>query len=275
MKRFTTLLATGALALALAGCGDDPEPVADDPGTGETSDGKPTDDPSDGPDSTEGSEPPADTATVPVYFVGTTPQGPRLFREFRRVEADNPLAEAAALMTAGDVADRDYRTLYPSGTFTSVDDRRRHVHRRAARRLVEDAHPGHVGGRGPARRAAARLHGAGSPAGARSAVVRLDGTSTTCSVSTPPAARTQRRSSTYSAWSTSPPPRRRDGQRHVHRRGRLQLLRGHHAVGDPPGRRPSSRTASPPPRAGSTSSTRGRPRSTCPTCPPATTRSSR
>ncbi len=120
MKRFTTLLATGALALALAGCGDDPEPVADDPGTGETSDGEPTDKPTDEPDSTEGSEPPADTATVPVYFVGATPQGPRLFREFRRVEADNPLAEAAALMTAGDVADRDYRTLYPSGTFKSI-----------------------------------------------------------------------------------------------------------------------------------------------------------
>ena len=120
MKRFTTLLAAGALALALAGCGDDPEPVADDPGNGETSDGKPTDRPTDEPDPTDGSEPPADMATVPVYFVGTTPQGPRLFREFRRVEADNPLAEAAALMTAGDVADRDYRTLYPSGTFESI-----------------------------------------------------------------------------------------------------------------------------------------------------------
>ena len=59
--------------------------------------------------------------TVPVYFVGDTPQGPRLFREFRRVEADNPLAEAAALMTAGDVSDRDYRTLFPSGTFKSIE----------------------------------------------------------------------------------------------------------------------------------------------------------
>jgi hypothetical protein len=121
MKRFTNLLAIGALALALAGCGDDPEPVADDPGNGKTSDGKPSDTPTDQTDPTEGSEPPADMATVPVYFVGSTPQGPRLFREFRRVEADNPLAEAAALMTAGDVADRDYRTLYPGGTFKSIE----------------------------------------------------------------------------------------------------------------------------------------------------------
>lgn len=121
MKRFTTLLATGALALALAGCGDDPEPVADDPGNGETSKGdKPSDKPTEPTDPSESTGAPADTATVPVYFVGDTPQGPRLFREFRRVEADNPLAEAAALMTSGDVSDRDYRSLYPSGTFKSV-----------------------------------------------------------------------------------------------------------------------------------------------------------
>ena len=57
---------------------------------------------------------------VPIYFVGDTPQGPRLFREFRQVEADNPLAEAVALMTAGDAADPDYGTLYPDGSFASV-----------------------------------------------------------------------------------------------------------------------------------------------------------
>ncbi len=120
MKRLTTLLAAGALALALAGCGeDDPEPVADDPGSGETSKGT-SDDPSGPTDPPESSDPPAEMVTVPVYFVGDTPQGPRLFREFRRVEADNPLEEAAALLTAGDVADPDYRTLFPSGTFKSI-----------------------------------------------------------------------------------------------------------------------------------------------------------
>ena len=120
MKRLTTLLAAAALALALAGCGeDDPEPVADDPGSGESSKGS-TDEPAGPTDPEESSEPPADLTTAPVYFVADTPQGPRLFREFRRVEADNPLEEAAALMTAGDVADPDYRTLYPSGTFKSV-----------------------------------------------------------------------------------------------------------------------------------------------------------
>jgi spore germination protein GerM len=119
-KRFTSLLAAGALALTLAGCGDDPEPTAADPGSDETSESTPVDEPTDSTSAT-GTGEPAATETVPVYFVGTTPEGPRLFREFRNVEADNPLAEAAALLTAGDTADPDYRTLFPSGSFESVE----------------------------------------------------------------------------------------------------------------------------------------------------------
>jgi spore germination protein GerM len=121
-KRFTSLLAAGALALTLAGCGDDPEPTAADPGSEETSESTPADDPTESTSvPTESGEPSAEMVTVPVYFVGTTPQGPRLFREFRKVQADNPLEEAAALLTAGDTADPDYRTLFPSGSFKSVE----------------------------------------------------------------------------------------------------------------------------------------------------------
>jgi hypothetical protein len=54
--------------------------------------------------------------TVPVYFVGDTPSGPALFREFRKVEADNPADEALALLAAGDSLDPDYGTLLPPGT---------------------------------------------------------------------------------------------------------------------------------------------------------------
>jgi hypothetical protein len=106
------------LAAALAACGDE-EPTAQDPGDGETSSaaGEPTDQPTD--DGSQTAEP-AGTVTVPVYFVGDTPQGPALYREFRKVEADNPMEEAVALMTAGDALDPDYGTLYPGGSFDTV-----------------------------------------------------------------------------------------------------------------------------------------------------------
>ena len=116
--RLAALASLSVLALAgLSGCGSE----AQDPASGDTT---PTQaaDPSD--DAGEPSEPAsgdADTTTVPVYFVGETPQGQRLFREFRKVEADNPAAEALALMTAGDALDADYDTLYPGGSFASVD----------------------------------------------------------------------------------------------------------------------------------------------------------
>lgn len=123
------LAAAAVLAALLAGCGDDAgdNDTADDK-AGETSsaDESPADDetpPSDdateetSDGTTEGS---GDTVAVPVYFVGETPQGPRLFREFRAVESDNPLEEAVALVTAGDALDPDYGTLFPPGAFASV-----------------------------------------------------------------------------------------------------------------------------------------------------------
>ena len=78
-----------------------------------------------------------DTTTVPVYFVGETPQGPRLFREFRKVEADNPAEEALALMTAGDALDPDYSTLYPGGTLRRRRVRRRRDRGEPARRVLD------------------------------------------------------------------------------------------------------------------------------------------
>jgi hypothetical protein len=64
----------------------------------------------------------AQTSTVAVYYVGDTPAGPRLYREFRRVEG-NPLeaAVAAAVGNRPDGAglpplDPDYRVPWPSLT---------------------------------------------------------------------------------------------------------------------------------------------------------------
>jgi hypothetical protein len=121
-RRSRTLAAAAALVLAagLTACADD-EPVAEDPGGDETTSaaGDPSEEPTDPAPSDPGTSTPG-TVAVPVYFTGETPQGPRLYREFRQVEADNPMEEAIALMTAGDALDPDYGTLYPGGSFDSV-----------------------------------------------------------------------------------------------------------------------------------------------------------
>jgi hypothetical protein len=117
--RIAALASLSVLALAgLSGCGDDnaTDPASADSATSQAAEP----DKSDAPTQTASED--ADKTTVPVYFVGDTPQGPRLFREFRKVEADKPAEQALALMTSGDALDPDYSTLYPSdGTFTSVD----------------------------------------------------------------------------------------------------------------------------------------------------------
>jgi len=127
MKRHAFPLAiTATLAsLVLVGCGEDEPTGADDPAStpaAETSDPVAPTTPAseEGPDITTTVTAPA-TTEVPVFFVADTPQGPRLFAEQREVEADNPLAEAVALLTAGDVADPDYRTLFPGGGFDSIE----------------------------------------------------------------------------------------------------------------------------------------------------------
>ncbi|MCW2793563.1 MAG: hypothetical protein JWO76_2661 [Nocardioides sp.] len=120
--RLAALAAAALTASLLAGCGGDDDDKAADPTPAGSSTKKP-------PKSTPtdaGSEPTgtpsgtADQVTVPVYFVGDTPQGPRLYREFRKVGADDPLDAAAALVTGGDALDPDYRTLYPGGAFAGI-----------------------------------------------------------------------------------------------------------------------------------------------------------
>lgn len=119
--RLLAVAAAVVLAAGLAACGDD-EPAAQDPVDAGSSSaaGDPTEPSTDEPTGGGDTGEPAGTVTVPVYFVGDTPGGPALYREFRKVEADNPMEEAVALMTAGDALDPDYGTLYPGGAFDSV-----------------------------------------------------------------------------------------------------------------------------------------------------------
>ncbi|GAB2459021.1 hypothetical protein GCM10027062_43610 [Nocardioides hungaricus] len=110
--RIVVLLATAALALA--GCGDDPSAEDQRPASGGTEpSGTPTGEPS-----SDGSAP-ADTVTVPVYFTGETPGGTALYREFRKVDAADPLGAALTLAASGDALDPDYGTALPAGTFNT------------------------------------------------------------------------------------------------------------------------------------------------------------
>ena len=119
------IVSTAALALlTLAGCSTDPEPTATDPTpTSDSSNTAPTEEPgepqaSTAPPSESPEEP--DLTTVPAYFVGETPQGPRLYREFQRVTGD-PSMEAFALLAAGKAADPDYLSFVPEGGPSSVE----------------------------------------------------------------------------------------------------------------------------------------------------------
>lgn len=112
--RFAALLSATVCLGALAACGSDQTAEDPAPASGSTQ-GR-----AESPEPSESSESAAETVAVPVYFVGDTPQGPRLYREFRQVPADDPATGALALMTSGDALDPDYRTLYPGGSFAGV-----------------------------------------------------------------------------------------------------------------------------------------------------------
>lgn len=109
--------------LLLAGCSDQAPASEDASPTRGTDRGEKTpkgDDPtvSESPTDDESS---GGSATVPAYFVGDTERaGPRLFREFQRVEGD-PLTAAAELLTSDASLDPDYRSLFPGGAFASVE----------------------------------------------------------------------------------------------------------------------------------------------------------
>ena len=115
-----------ALAVAVAAAvliyfaffrGDDPD-SATDPGAAEPTQGQ-SDDPGEVP-----TEPPTTDAVVPVYYVGDTPQGPRLYREFH-VGTTDALSSAVNLAVSEQPLDPDYSTPWVktvSATASYADD---------------------------------------------------------------------------------------------------------------------------------------------------------
>lgn len=131
-----TAAVIGAIAYAGGNLGNDADPPApaaqgssspgDDTSEGATTDDGPTDSkPTGGPEKEGGASnaapdsipPEPDAGALPVYYLGDTPQGPRLFREFHSSSAPAGEALVAALDDAasGDPLDSDYRSAWPTG----------------------------------------------------------------------------------------------------------------------------------------------------------------
>ena len=128
-------VAATAATITVVSLADGSSPGADPgPGPAATSTEEPSDGPSDEPDPsptpepsatpsrTEDPEPGGNPVALPVYFVGDTPTGPRLFREFRPAPAGTVDEASARLLAAlqlavseGSSEDPDYRSGWPAG----------------------------------------------------------------------------------------------------------------------------------------------------------------
>ncbi len=120
-------LAAGAAVVATAATIAAFAVIGDDAGT-TSSTTTPADSPSGSTDAstTQGSDSGAQsesatpsTQAVPVYYVGETGQGPRLYREFHRLptaSADDAVAQGVHEAVAGTPEDPDYETLWPEGS---------------------------------------------------------------------------------------------------------------------------------------------------------------
>lgn len=84
------------------------------------SDDPTTADPTPTGDATQSDEPtdstPQPGSAVPVYYVGDTPMGPRLYREFHANPDDEEVVSLAVSQALGQALDPDYRTGWPAGT---------------------------------------------------------------------------------------------------------------------------------------------------------------
>lgn len=114
------VVATAAVITAIAFAGGGLPGTTAEPGpagntTTEPMPPLPTEEPTDPP--TASPEPPGgDTLVTGIYYVGDTPSGPRLYREFSKVPAMSPLEAAVELSLAGLSQDPDYRSAWPQGS---------------------------------------------------------------------------------------------------------------------------------------------------------------
>jgi hypothetical protein len=117
------VVATAATVAAVAVLSNGTPEQRSDVGPAATASPSPTEDatPTEEPTETETPEPTMET--VPVYYVGDTSRGVRLYREFHRVDTGGDKVSAAvneAVSTAP--TDPDYRTDWPQGTAAAQVD---------------------------------------------------------------------------------------------------------------------------------------------------------
>ncbi len=103
-------LATAAVITAIAVIGTDPTPTVRPLTPGPTDASGATQEPEEGP-----------VSAVPAYFIGDTPAGPRLYREFQPVVSPAPGVAGLDLLEEGAV-DPDYRSEWPAGSFDAISD---------------------------------------------------------------------------------------------------------------------------------------------------------
>lgn len=115
----TAAVATAATIAAFAVVGDDTGTTRTEPGPAASSTKHQPSKDASSPSQDAGESSQSAPAALPVYYVGETGQGPRLFREFHKVPVpDLPgaaVAEAVHEAVAGSPQDPDYTTLWPSG----------------------------------------------------------------------------------------------------------------------------------------------------------------
>lgn len=104
------VLAVAASITAFAVLGTDASPRATEPGTNAST----------SPTATASETPELPEVSVAAYYVGDTPDGPRLYREFRSIRAANPF-DAAVSVLAQEPLDPDYRTYWPAGAIDGIN----------------------------------------------------------------------------------------------------------------------------------------------------------
>jgi|GEM_PF-650040 len=119
------VVAAAAVVVAVAVIGQQDNKPTSGPGpaaSDSTSDGSSSSPAPSEPTSTASSPDGGGSSTYAIYFVGDTPFGPRLYREFQTVEGGDAATTVVAMAIGGDALDPDYGTLWPGAGVHSVTD---------------------------------------------------------------------------------------------------------------------------------------------------------